>query len=70
MRTKEYNVQLTCINNNKHFTVNVIGIHSISDEIASVKTPDFAMEKDKLTCCSALITHTCILVRQDKWTNC
>ena len=38
MKTKEYNVQLTCIDNNKHFTVKAIGIHSISDEIPAVKT--------------------------------
>ena len=38
MKTKEYNVHLTCIDNNKRFTVNAIGIHSISDEIPAVKT--------------------------------
>ncbi|XP_068747415.1 uncharacterized protein [Montipora capricornis] len=38
MKTKEYNVQLTCIHNNKRFTVKAIGIHSISDEIPAVKT--------------------------------
>ncbi|XP_068738317.1 uncharacterized protein [Montipora capricornis] len=38
MKTKEYNVQLTCIDNNKRFTVKAIGIHSISDEIPAVKT--------------------------------
>ena len=38
MKTKEYNVQLTCIDNNKRFTVKAIGIHSISDEVPAVKT--------------------------------
>ena len=38
MKTKEYKVQLTCIDNNKRFTVQVIGIDSISDEIPTVKT--------------------------------
>ena len=38
MQTKEYKVQLTCIDNNKRFTVKAIGIHSISDEIPTVKT--------------------------------
>ncbi|XP_068687785.1 uncharacterized protein [Montipora foliosa] len=38
MKTKEYSVQLTCIDNNKRFTVKAIGIHSISDEIRAVKT--------------------------------
>ena len=38
IKTKEYNVQLTCIDNNKRFTVKAIGIHGISDEIPAVKT--------------------------------
>ena len=38
IKKKEYNVQLTCIDNNKRFTVKAIGIHSISDEIPAVKT--------------------------------
>ena len=38
MKTKEYNVQLTCIDNNRCFTVKAIGIQSISDEIPAVKT--------------------------------
>ena len=38
MKTKEYNVQLTCIDNNKCFTVKAISIQSISDEIPAVKT--------------------------------
>ena len=38
MKTKEYNVQLTSIDNNKRFTVKAIGIHSISDKIPAVKT--------------------------------
>lgn len=38
MKTKEYNVQLTCIDNNKRFTIKAIGIHSISDQIPAVKT--------------------------------
>ena len=38
MKTKEYNVQLTCIDSNKRFTIKVIGIHSISDKIPAVKT--------------------------------
>ena len=37
IKTKEYNVQLTCIDN-KRFTIKAIGIHSISDEIPAVKT--------------------------------
>ena len=44
MKTKEYNVQLTCIDSNKRFTIKVIGIHSISDKIPAVKTshlPEF-----------------------------
>ena len=44
MKTKEYKVQLTCIDNNKRFTVQVIGIDIISDEIPTVKTwylPEF-----------------------------
>ncbi|XP_022781652.1 uncharacterized protein LOC111322749 [Stylophora pistillata] len=38
IETKEYNVHLTCIDNNKRFNVKAIGIHSISDEIPAVKT--------------------------------
>ena len=38
MKTKEYNVQLTCIDSNKRFTIKAIGIHSISDKIPAVKT--------------------------------
>ena len=38
MKTKEYNVQLTCSDNNRCFTVKAIGIQSISDEIPAVKT--------------------------------
>ena len=37
MKIKEYKVQLTCIDNIKRFTVKAIGIHSISDEIPTVK---------------------------------
>ena len=38
MKTKEYNVQLTCIDTNKHCTVKAIVIHCISDKILAVKT--------------------------------
>ena len=38
MPLKEYNVQLTCIDNNNRFTIKAIGIHSISDKILAVKT--------------------------------
>ena len=38
IKTKEYNVQLTYIDNNKCFTVKAVGIHSISDDIPAVKT--------------------------------
>lgn len=38
MKTKEYNVQLTCIDSNKRFTIKAIGIHSISDKVPAVKT--------------------------------
>ena len=38
MKTKEHKVQLTCIDNNKGFTVKAIGIHSIGNEIPTVKT--------------------------------
>ncbi|KAK3736377.1 hypothetical protein QZH41_006148 [Actinostola sp. cb2023] len=38
MKTKEYKVQLTSIDNNKKFTVKAIGIPRISDEIMTVKT--------------------------------
>ena len=33
MKTKEYRVQLICIDDNKRYTVNAIGIDNISDEI-------------------------------------
>ncbi|XP_020622981.1 uncharacterized protein LOC110060533 [Orbicella faveolata] len=38
MKTKEYKIQLTCIDTGKRFTVKAIGIQSISDEIPTVKT--------------------------------
>ena len=38
MKTKEYKVQLTCTDNNKRFSVKAIGMHSISEEIPTVKT--------------------------------
>ena len=38
MKTKEYRVQLICIDDNKRYTVNAIGIDNISDEIPKVKT--------------------------------
>ena len=38
MKTKEYRVQLICIDDNKRYAVNVIGIDNISDEIPKVKT--------------------------------
>ncbi|KAK3744502.1 hypothetical protein QZH41_006345 [Actinostola sp. cb2023] len=38
IRTKEYKVQLTAIDNNRRCTVKAIGIPSISDEIELVKT--------------------------------
>ena len=38
MKTKEYKVQLTCIDIGKRFSVKAIGIQSISDEIPTVKT--------------------------------
>lgn len=38
MKTKEYKVQLTSIDDNKRFTVKEIGINSISDEISTVQT--------------------------------
>ena len=38
IRTKEYKVQLSSIDNNTRFTVKAIGIPSISDEIGTVKT--------------------------------
>ena len=38
MKTKKYNVQLTCIDNDKRFTVKAIGIHCVSDEFPAVKT--------------------------------
>lgn len=38
IKTKEYKVQLTCIDTGKRFTVKAIGIQRISDEIPTVKT--------------------------------
>lgn len=38
MKTKEYKVQLICIDDNKRYTVKAISIDSISDEIPKVKT--------------------------------
>ena len=38
IKTKEYRVQLICIDNNKRYTVKVKGIDNISDEIPKVKT--------------------------------
>ena len=37
MKTKEYRVQLICVDDNKRYTVNAIGIDNISDEIPKVK---------------------------------
>ena len=41
MKTEEYKVQLTSIDDNKRFTGKAIGIHSISDEIPAVKISHF-----------------------------
>ena len=38
IKPKVYNVQLTCIDDNKRLTLKAIGSHSISDEIPAVKT--------------------------------
>lgn len=38
MKTEDYRVQLICIDDNKRYTVNAIGIDNISDEIPEVKT--------------------------------
>ena len=38
MKTKEYRFQLICIDDNKHYTVNAIGIKNMSDEIPKVNT--------------------------------
>ena len=38
MKTKTYRVELICIDDNKRYTVNAIGIDNISDEIPKVKT--------------------------------
>ena len=38
MKTKEYRVQLICVDDNKRYTVNAIGIDNISDEIPKAKT--------------------------------
>ena len=38
MKKKEYRVQLICIDDNKRFSVDTIGIDNISDEIPKVKT--------------------------------
>lgn len=53
MKTKEYNVQLTCIDTIKHFTVKAISIHSISDKILAVKTNgrSLTLGGKTLTCC-------------------
>ena len=37
IKTKEYKLQLTCIDTSKRFTVKAIGVQSISDEIPTVK---------------------------------
>ena len=38
LKTKEYTMQLTSIDDNKRFTVKAIGIPTISDEITAVNT--------------------------------
>ena len=38
MKTKEYRVQVICIDDNKRYTVSAFGIDNISDEIPKVKT--------------------------------
>ena len=38
MKTKEYRVQLICIDDNKRYTINATGIDNITDEIPKVKT--------------------------------
>ena len=49
MRTKEYKVQLACIDKNKRFTDKAIRTLSICDEIPTV-TQDSGAARDTLTC--------------------
>ena len=77
MKTKEYRVQLICIDDNKRYTVNAIGIDNISDEIPKVKTshlPELLglqktvseAERDTLISSLTLTRRTCMPAKRMK----